>query len=237
MGIYLMGWIKFAHDSEVKHVSVTRLFFAIITFSFVLYLIPGMWGAPLKLISGFPPDLDYSECQYNFGANANKGSSDKMELPEHASFKHGGLIVFEDYDYALAYARKVGKPLMIDFTGHACVNCRKMEEQVWPDTEVKKRLRNDVILVSLYVDEKIELPENEKTVKKLGDRDFKINTVGNKWSYFQAEKYQTNTQPQYILIDNKEQMLTSVTAHYDPDINKYISWLDEGINEFKKRSK
>jgi hypothetical protein len=129
----------------------------------------------------------------------------------------------------------VGKPLMIDFTGWACVNCRKMESQVWPDLEVDKRLRNEVILVSLYVDEKTELPENQKIVKKLGDSDFKINTVGNKWSYLQASVYKTNTQPQYILVDGNEHMLTKETAHYNPDVQKYINWLDEGIAEFKKR--
>jgi len=239
MGIYLMGWIKFAHDSEVKHVSVTRLFFAIITFSFVLYLIPGMWGAPLKLISGFPPPDFYSESPNGIGGSKNTTAFTNTTTNTDHKKEHcpNDLPCFHNYDEALAYARKVGKPLMLDFTGWACVNCRKMESQVWTNPDVDKRLRNDVVLVSLYVDDKTELPENEKAVKKLGDRDFKINTIGNHWSYMQADKYQTNTQPQYILIDNKEQMLTSVTAHYDPDINKYISWLDEGINEFKKRSK
>ncbi len=235
LGIYLMGWIRFSHDSETKHVSVTRLFFAIITFSFTVYLVPGMWGAPLKLISGFPPDLDYSESNFNFGGDVKGSVSNKSELPEHAAYKHGGLTVFTDYDYALAYARKVKKPLMIDFTGHACVNCRKMEEQVWPDVEVKKRLKNEVVLVSLYVDEKIDLPPNEQTIKKIGERDFAIKTTGNKWSYMQANVYKTNTQPQYILIDGNEKMLTAITAHYDPNIKKYINWLDEGISEFKKR--
>ena len=125
---------------------------------------------------------------------------------------------------------------MIDFTGWACVNCRKMETQVWPDSEVDKRLRNEVVLVSLYVDDKNELPAAEQTVKKLGDRDFTIKTIGNKWSYMQASIYKTNAQPQYVLVDHNEQMLTKETAHYDPDIQKYIRWLDEGINEFKRRT-
>ncbi len=231
MGIYLMGWIKFFHDSHLSHLSITRLFLAIFTLSFTIYLIPGLWGAPLKLISGFPPPSDYSESSGGFGE-----SSKNSEVPEHASLKHGGLLVFEDYDYALAYAKKVDKPLMIDFTGWACVNCRKMEEQVWPDPEVKKRLMNDIVLVSLFVDEKKELPAGQQAVKKLGERDFVIKSIGNKWSYFQASRYKTNAQPQYVLIDLNEQMLTKETAHYDPDIKKYVSWLDEGINEFKKRT-
>ncbi|MBA3704914.1 MAG: thioredoxin family protein [Bacteroidetes bacterium] len=233
MGIYLIGWIKLSHDGPLHHLSVTRLFTAILTFSFTIYLIPGLWGAPLKLISGFPPPIDYSESPTGFGTSSNE---QMLSVPEHASLKHGGLTVFEDYDYALDYAKKVGKPLMIDFTGLACVNCRKMEEQVWPDFEVKRRLKDEVVLVSLVVDNKAELPADQQTVKKLGDRDFKIKTIGNKWSYFQASRYNTNAQPQYILLDHNEQMLTKETAHYDPNITKYVDWLDEGIKEFKKRS-
>ncbi len=238
MGIYLMGWIKFAHDSEVKHLSVTRLFFAILTFSFTIYLIPGLWGAPLKLISGFPPPDFYSESPNGFGASKTAVALDVNAPVSDHKKEHcpNDLPCFHNYDEALAYARKVKKPLMLDFTGWACVNCRKMESQVWPDPEVDKRLRNDVVLVSLYVDDKTDLPAAEQTVKKLGDRDFKINTIGNRWSYMQANIYKTNTQPQYILIDNKEQMLTAETSHYDPDIKKYVNWLDEGIAEFKKRS-
>jgi thiol:disulfide interchange protein len=236
LGIYLMGWIKLSHDSPLQHLSVTRLFFAILTFSFTVYLIPGLWGAPLKLISGFPPPDFYSESPMGVGSkntiSVSNGVNENSAKSEHCP---NGLPCFHDYDEALAYSRKVGKPLMIDFTGWACVNCRKMESQVWPDLEVDKRLRNEVILVSLYVDEKTELPENQKIVKKLGDSDFKINTVGNKWSYLQASVYKTNTQPQYILVDGNEHMLTKETAHYNPDVQKYINWLDEGIAEFKKR--
>ena len=232
LGIYLMGWIRFSHDSETKHVSVTRLFFAIITFSFTVYLVPGMWGAPLKLISGFPPPDFYSESPRGFLTNAATTTNTTLNKKEHCP---NDLPCFHDYDEALKYAKKVSKPLMLDFTGWACVNCRKMESQVWTDSEVDKRLRNDVVLVSLYVDDKTELSANEQSTKKLGDRDFSIKTIGNKWSYMQANVYKTNTQPQYILIDANEKMLTAITAHYDPDIKKYINWLDEGISEFKKR--
>lgn len=236
-GIYLMGWIKFSHDSDLKFISVTRLFFAILAFSFTVYLVPGLWGAPLKLISGFPPPDFYSESPGGFGnsgtthaitVNGNGSDHKKEHCPNE-------LPCFHDYDEALAYAKKVGKPLMIDFTGWACVNCRKMESQIWPDPEVDKRLRNEVVLVSLYVDDKTELPAEQRGVKKLGERDFKVNTIGNKWSYMQASQYKTNSQPQYILLDHNEKQLTTRTAAYDPDIQKYINWLDEGINEFKKR--
>ena len=239
MGIYLMGWIKLSHDSPLANLSVTRLFFAIITFSFTIYLIPGLWGAPLKLISGFPPPDFYSESPQGFGnsksaANLNVPGDSSENANAHQSCPNE-LPCFHDYDEALAYAKKAGKPLMIDFTGWACVNCRKMESQVWTHPDVDKRIRNEVVLVSLYVDDKTELPESEKTIKKLGKRDFVINTIGNKWSYFQTNFYKTNAQPQYILIDNNELQLTKETVHYDSDIKKYVTWLDEGINEFKRR--
>ena len=238
MGIYLMGWLKLAHDSTIQHLSVSRLFLAIFTFSFTIYLIPGLWGAPLKLISGFPPPDFYSESPQGFGnskstigLNSSQNGNETGHPKEHCPNE---LPCFHDYDQALAYAKKVGKPLLIDFTGWACVNCRKMESQVWTDPEVDKRIRNEVILVSLYVDDKTELPANEQTVKKLGSRDFQIKSIGNKWSYMQANLYKTNAQPQYILVDNNEQQLTKETAGYDSDIKKYVNWLDEGLDEFKK---
>lgn len=237
-GIYLMGWIKLSHDSDIKHLSVTRLLFAILSFSFTVYLIPGLWGAPLKIISGFPPPDFYSESPMGFRQTnpmiTNLDDTSKTHKKEHCP---NNLPCFHDYNEALAYARKINKPLMIDFTGWACVNCRKMEAQVWTDAEVDKRLRNEIVLVSLYVDDKTELPIGEQRVAKIGDRDFTIKTIGNKWSYFQANTYKTNAQPQYVLVDNNEQMLTTETAHYDSDIKKYIDWLDEGINEFEKRTK
>ena len=243
MGIYLMGWIKFSHDSDLLFLSVPRLFFAILTFAFTIYMIPGLWGAPLKLISGFPPPDFYSESPSGFGGSrvttevvVNKASS-ASDMGNHKK-EHcpNNLPCFHDYDEALAYAKKVGKPLMIDFTGWACVNCRKMESQVWTDSEVDKRLRNDVVLVSLYVDDKNQLPLDQQTVKKMGDRDFKIKTIGNKWSFLQADKFKTNTQPQYILLDHNERLLSEPT-NYDPDIENYIKWLDAGKSEFLKRKK
>lgn len=240
LGMYLMGWFKLSHDSDVKYVSVPRLFFAVIVLSFTVYLIPGLWGAPLKLISGFPPPDFYSESPSGFGGSATVVPATPGENAATSGKKEhcpNQLPCFHDYDEALAYARKVNKPLMLDFTGWACVNCRKMESQIWPDPEVDKRLRNEVVLVSLYVDDKNELPEDQQTVKKLGDRDYKIKTVGNKWSYFQANVYGANTQPEYVLLDTNEKMLTKEKAHYDPDVSLYIKWLDEGINAFKNQKK
>lgn len=241
MGIYLMGWFKLSHDSDVKYISVPRLFFAILTFSFTVYLIPGLWGAPLKIISGFPPPDFYSESPNGFGGSQRAATAFTTNGPEGKTKNKkehcpNDLPCFHDYDEALAYAKKTGKPLMIDFTGWACVNCRKMEAQVWTDPEVDRRLRNDVVVVSLYVDDKAELPKDQQTVKKLGNSDFTINTIGTKWAYMQASVYQTNAQPQYVLIDHNEKMLTKKTAHYDPDKQLYIDWLDEGLNEFKKRA-
>jgi thioredoxin-related protein len=240
LGMYHMGWFKLSHDSEVKFIPVPRLFFAIITLSFTIYLIPGLWGAPLKLISGFPPPNFYSESPSGIGSSA-KPQAPSAGGESATGQKHEGcpnqLPCFHDYDEALAYAKKIHKPLMVDFTGWACVNCRKMEEKIWPDPEVDRRLRSDVVLVSLYVDDKNELPQDQQIIKKLGDRDFKIKTIGNKWSYMQADRYKTNTQPQYILLDNNEVMLTKEPANYDPSISSYVNWLDEGINAFKNQEK
>lgn len=236
LGMYHMGWFKLSHDSDVKFIPVPRLFFAIITLSFTIYLIPGLWGAPLKLISGFPPPDFYSESPSGFGGSAMQAAPSGNAATDGQKHEHcpNQLPCFHDYDEALAYAKKVHKPLMIDFTGWACVNCRKMESQVWTDPEVDKRIRNEVVLVSLYVDDKNELPKEQQTIKKLGDRDFRIKTIGNKWSYFQADRYKTNTQPQYILLDNNEVMLARPT-NYDPSVSSYVNWLDEGINAFKNK--
>jgi thiol:disulfide interchange protein len=236
LGIYHMGWFKLSHDSDVKFISVPRLFFAILALSFTIYLIPGLWGAPLKLISGFPPPDFYSESPSGFGGSAMQVVP-SAQAPTDQKHDHcpNQLPCFHDYNEALTYAKKVHKPLMIDFTGWACVNCRKMESLVWTDPEVDKRIRNEVVLVSLYVDDKTELPLDQQITKKLGDRDFKIKTIGNRWSFMQADQYKTNTQPQYILLDGNERMLTKEPTNYDPSISSYVNWLDEGINTFKNQ--
>lgn len=234
LGLYLIGLFKLSHDSDLKHVSVTRLFVAILSFAFTFYMIPGLWGAPLKLINGFTPPDFYTESPHGaIGANTAPGASGSSDHKQEECPNQ--LPCFHDYDEALAYAKKANKPLLIDFTGWACNNCRKMESQVWTDPEVDKRLRNDVVLVSLYVDDKTKLPEEQQTTKKLGDQTKHIKTIGNKWSYMQAERYKTNSQPQYILVDTNERMLTNRTTSYNPSVELYITWLDEGIKEFKNK--
>ena len=135
----------------------------------------------------------------------------------------------------MAYAKEIGKPVMLDFTGWACVNCRKMEEQVWSDPEVLRRLSNDVVLVSLYVDEKIELPEEEQREVKIGEKNKRLETVGNKWSYLQASKFGTNSQPYYVILDHEGNQLHE-SAAYDPDIQLFVDWLDRGVKAFKDKA-
>ena len=232
--LYLLGIFSLPHDSKVDHISVTRLMLAVLTLMFTIYLIPGIWGAPLKLISGFPPPMFYSESPQGVGGTQTVSHAPAGEEiigdPEHCPH---GLNCFHDYDEGMAYAKKVGKPVMLDFTGWACVNCRKMEEQVWSDPAVLKILREDLVLISLYVDEKVELPKDEQIEVQVGDKTKKLRTVGNKWSYMQAERYKTNSQPYYVIIDHDENTMNGSVA-YDPNIPKFISWLEEGIDAFNK---
>ena len=200
-------------------------------------MIPGLWGAPLKIISGFPPPNFYSESPNGFGGGGDVSSavviSENGEVvgdPEHCPH---GLPCFHDYEEGLAYAKESGKPIMLDFTGWACVNCRKMEEQVWSDPRVLQRLREDYVLISLYVDEKTKLPKEEQIEVQIGTKTKMLRTVGNKWSYMQAERLKTNSQPYYVVLDHDENQLGEPAA-YDPDIEKYVEWLDTGIEAFQK---
>ncbi len=237
LGIYLMGWFKLSHDSDLKYVSVPRLMIAILSFSFTVYLVPGLWGAPLKLISGFPPPDFYSESPEGFGGSKHSSSTNntqsQAELPEHMHKGPNGIPAFDDYYLALEYSKKVNKPLMIDFTGWACVNCRKMEGQVWSDPEVKRRLSEDFILVSLYVDDKTDLPSELQTEVDWFGSKRKLKNIGHRWSFLQNTKYQGSTQPQYWIIDGNEKHYSDSTS-YDPDINKYVAWLDKGLKSYKE---
>ncbi len=237
LGGYLMGWFKLSHDSEMKYVSTGRLLFAVIVFSFTIYLIPGLWGAPLKLISGFPPPDFYSESPEGFGGRkqeVSSGATTHTDLAEHMHKGPNGIPAFDDYYHALEYSKKVGKPLMIDFTGWACVNCRKMEGQVWSDPKVKQKLSEEFVLVSLYVDDKKDLPaELQKEVDWSGSKRT-LSSVGDRWSHLQNTKYQSSTQPQYWIIDGNEKHYSDCTS-YDPDIDKYIDWLDRGLARFKAK--
>ncbi|MCR4032046.1 MULTISPECIES: protein-disulfide reductase DsbD family protein [Flavobacterium] len=230
LAFYLFGKIQLSHDSPSTHISVGRLSLGIIVLSFVVYMIPGLWGAPLQYISGFPPAKQYSESPNGFG-NVVTQNTEKSDLPQGAESGPNGIPTFHDYDQGLAYAKKVNKPVMIDFTGYACVNCRKMEERVWPDPKVLAVLNNDVVLISLYVDDKRPLPENEQVVSKITGKVLKY--TGQKWSELQILKYKTNAQPYYVLMDHNEKDLNKPSA-YNPDINGYYNWLQEGVRNFKK---
>ncbi|MCW3105238.1 MAG: Cytochrome c-type biosis protein DsbD, protein-disulfide reductase [Bacteroidetes bacterium] len=237
--MYLLGAFKTSHDSDVKHISVSRLFFIILSFSLTVYLIPGLWGAPLKLFSGILPPMEYSESPHGFGAgngaSALPQNIDKEFAPYIEVNKNGVVHFKNDYAHALAYAKKTGKPLMVDFTGHACANCRKTEDKIWPDPEVLKRLNNNVVLVSLYVDDKRELdPKDYQKVFWYG-QEREITTIGDKFKYMEETLYKQSSQPLYVLLDHSEQLLNSPRG-YKSETPGYLQWLDEGINEFKKRT-
>lgn len=227
--MYLFGKFMLPHDSKLEKISVGRLFMALVVSMFTVYLIPGLWGAPLKLISGFPPPMTYAESPYGVGNSRSAGTI--AELPEGAKEGPNGIVAFLDYDKGMAYAKEQNKPVLLDFTGHACVNCRKMEEHVWSETDVLGKLQNEVVLISLYVDDKKHLPENEQYVSKTTGK--KIETVGNKWSDFQIEKYQANAQPYYIILDNEGNNLNEPVG-YTPDKDEYLNWLTEGISNYIK---
>lgn len=229
LACYLFGKITLPHDSPLNHISVGRLGFGLIVLSFTIYLIPGLWGAPLKLISGFAPPMQYSESPDGFGASKSV-SETKSDLPEGAEFGPQNIITFHDYDKGMEFAKKNGKPVLLDFTGYACVNCRKMEELVWSDSKVSDVLKNKVVLISLYVDDKKELPENEQYISETTGK--KIKTVGNKWSDLQIKRYKANAQPFYVIVDQNSANLTEPSA-YNPDIEDYYNWLNTGIKNFK----
>jgi len=230
LALYLFGKIQLSHDSPLTHLSVGRLSLGIAVLAFVVYLIPGLWGAPLQYISGFPPAKQYSESPNGFG-NTAISTDATTTLPEGAESGPNGITTFHDYETGLAYAKKVNKPVMIDFTGYACVNCRKMEERVWPDQQVLSQLKNDVVVISLYVDDKRPLAENEQIISKITGK--KLKYTGQKWSEFQILKYKTNAQPYYVLTDHNGESLNQPTA-YNPDIQFYANWLKEGVGNFKK---
>ena len=210
LGFYLLGKIRFSHDSELKYVSVPRLFMAIVSFSFAVYMVPGLWGAPLKSISAFAPPL-YTQ-DFNL-----------YEDEVHAQF--------DDYEAGMAYAKKNNKPVMIDFSGYGCVNCRKMEASVWTNPGVKQIIENDYVLITLFVDDKTKLPEVIEIEEHGKIR--KLKTVGDKWSYLQRSKFGANAQPFYVLLDNNGKPLSHSYA-YDEDVNKYIQFLQGGLKNYKK---
>ncbi|CAM4128978.1 thioredoxin family protein [Flavobacterium sinopsychrotolerans] len=232
LAFYLFGKITLPHDSPMNHISVGRLSFGLVVLAFTIYLIPGIWGAPLKLISGFPPPMTYSESPYGVGNSKGSSNASAQILPEGAHLGPHDLVAFEDYEKGLAYAKSVNKPILLDFTGYACVNCRKMEDYVWSDPAILKILQDEVVLISLYVDDKRELPKSEQYISKETGKE--IVSVGNKWSDFQITKFKANAQPYYIILDTEGTMLSDKPESYNSDINAYKGWLGEGIDRFKK---
>ncbi|MFA7686490.1 MAG: cytochrome c biogenesis protein CcdA [Moheibacter sp.] len=229
MGIYLLGKFRMKMDSPEDRISVPRLFFAILTFSFVIYMIPGMWGAPVKLLSGLTPPVQYAESPNGLGGN---NSAAVGELIKGQKFGPYQIPAFLDIADAIEHSKKVKKPIMIDFTGHACANCRKVEENVWSDPKIKNLLMNEVVLVSLYVDERTELPVEEQVYSEALGR--KLKTVGNKWTAFEIEKYQNNAQPYYIIVDEHLKNYNKpLGAVYNVD--EYYQWMKKGIEGYKKR--
>lgn len=215
LGIYLLGKIKFAHDSDVPFVSVTRLFLATISLAFAMYMVPGLWGAPLKAISAFAPPLSTQDFSL-------------YDDEVHAKF--------DDYNLGMSYARSVGKPVIVDFTGWGCVNCRKMENSVWIDSRVRGHLLDDYVLISLYVDDKTKLPESEIMEVIENGEQKRLTTVGKKWSYLQRYKFGNNSQPYYVILDHDGNLLNAPRT-FDTDVDEYIKFLQSGIKEFDNQNK
>ncbi|MDN3722938.1 cytochrome c biogenesis protein CcdA [Aequorivita sp. SDUM287046] len=233
LAFYLFGKIQLPHDSPLSHISVGRLSLGLIVLAFTVYMIPGLWGAPLKLISGFPPAMNYSESPYGVGFTKlgnGGGVSAAEEFPEGAHLGPHDIISFHDYETGLAYAKKIGKPVLVDFTGYACVNCRKMEERVWSEPKILKLLKEEIVLISLYVDDKRPLPEGEEVTSEITGK--KLRYIGQKWSEFQILKYKANAQPFYVLMGHDEQNLIEPVG-YTPDIEEYYAWLQKGVGAFE----
>lgn len=210
LGFYLLGKIKFPHDDDDNTTSVPRFFMALISLAFAVYMVPGLWGAPLKAVSAFAPPMTTQDFNlYNNEVHAK----------------------FDDYDAGMEYAKRNGKPVMLDFTGYGCVNCRKMEAAVWTDPKVSKLMTDDYVLITLYVDNKEPLPEHIKVMENGKERT--LRTVGDKWSYLQRSKFGANAQPFYVLIDNEGKPLNK-SYSYDEDIDKYVDFLQTGLDNYKK---
>ena len=233
LAFYLFGKIRLPHDSPITHISVGRLSLGLIVMSFTIYMIPGLWGAPLNLISAFPPPQHYSETPYGVGfSKLGGGATSLAEIPDgaHLMAPHD-ILAFNDYDIGLAYAKKVGKPVMIDFTGKACVNCRKMEQNVWVKEKVLKIIKNDIVLISLYVDDKRPLADGDVVDSKLNPGK-KLRFIGQKWSELQTIRYGTNAQPYYVLMNHNEENLNDPVG-YTPNVDEYYNWLKEGLSNFE----
>lgn len=240
LGLYLLGKIRFAHDSKMETLSVKRLFLSIAAFTFVIYMIPGMWGAPLKALSGYLPPMSTMDFKLSSGAGGGSSSGTYLDLskiksgkPKYSDFLHlpHGLEGFYDYQEGIDYAKSVGKPVFLDFTGHGCVNCREMEANVWSDPAVLQILRNDYVIIALYVDDKKELPESQWIVDKRGKTQETIGKINAAW---QIERFGINAQPYYCLIDpNTDQLLVQPRA-YNLDVAGFVQFLESGLEQYKR---
>ncbi|MFN3951664.1 MAG: cytochrome c biogenesis protein CcdA [Thermaurantimonas sp.] len=229
--IYLLGFYRLPHDSKSDKISVGRLIFAVISLSFTLYLIPGLWGAPLKLISGLTPPMWYTESPLGKAAGASDIAQNEYIEGAHPETCPHGLNCFHDFETGLAYAKKVNKPILIDFTGWGCVNCRKMEEKVWSDPRVLNKLKNDFVLISLYVDERTPLPADKQYYSEILGQ--KIRNIGNFWAEFQAKHYGTNSQPYYVIVGHESLEPIHRPEAYNTNVESYLQWMEEGILNFK----
>ncbi|MTI22706.1 DUF255 domain-containing protein [Fulvivirga sp. RKSG066] len=234
MGFYLLGKLRLPHDSKVETISVSRLMLAIATFSFVIYLIPGLWGAPLKALAGYLPPMHTHDFDLiSMSRPADEADYSICEEPKYDDFLHlpHGINGYFDYEQAIKCAKAQDKPLFIDFTGHGCTNCREMEAVVWSDPEVLRRLKEDYVVVALYVDDKTELPESEWYTSTYDNKIKK--TIGKQNADLQITNLNNNAQPFYVLVGNDEQVLVPPVA-YDKDVSNFIKFLDQGIAEFEK---
>ena len=236
LGLYLLGKIRLPHDSKLDHIGVPRLLLALLTFAFVVHMIPGLWGAPLKILSGYLPPITTQQFKIEGGITTGEtpaASSEVIMYADRLKIPHG-IQGYFDYEQALAAAKREGKPLLIDFTGHGCVNCRKMEENVWVDPQVLKRLKEDFVMVALYIDERLELPESEWYTSSYDGKVKK--TLGKQNADFQITRFNNNAQPYYVILDHNEQLLAKPRG-YNTDIAAFVEFLDGAKKIFKEQTK
>jgi thiol:disulfide interchange protein DsbD len=235
LGLYLLGKIRLPHDSKLDHIGVPRLLLALLTFAFVVHMIPGLWGAPLKILSGYLPPITTQQFKIEGGSTSidvPTSSTEVIKYADRLKIPHG-IQGYFDYEQGLATAKREGKPLLIDFTGHGCVNCRKMEENVWVDPQVLKRLKEDFVMVALYIDERLELPESEWYTSSYDSKVKK--TLGKQNADFQITRFNNNAQPYYVILDHNEQLLARPRG-YNTDIAAFVEFLDGAKKIFNEQT-
>jgi len=234
MGFYLLGKIKMYHDSDVKHIGVGRLFFAMTSFVGAALILPGLWGAPLKSISGFMPPITTQT--FNLNKVSYAGPAQDMSVYEGYNTKEGsyGLVKFLDYEEGMEFAAKNNKAVFLDFTGISCTNCKKMESTVFGEDKILPLLRDKYVIIALYTDSREPLPEDKQYVSNVGGKERKIKTTGQKWGDFQMKNYKVNALPYYVLLDNEGNQLAEPRG-YTPNINEFEAFLQKGLEEFGKR--